>query len=60
MTAINWAEYVLQGKLQEATKVWTRVKLKKFLLFELFSETRNYEEEIVSNRKSERYGEFVT
>lgn len=32
----------------------------KISVFELFSETRKYEEEIVSNRKSARYGEFVT
>ena len=35
------------------------VKLKKFLIFELFSETRKYEVGIVSSHKSERYGEKV-
>jgi len=32
----------------------------KIFIFELFSETRKYEVGIASNRKSARYGEYVT
>jgi len=60
MTAINRAKYVLQKKITIRYKSVNWSKTLKFFKFELFSETRKYEIGIVSNRKSARYGEFVT
>jgi len=57
MVCVCWATHVLQKWKQRVTIIQIGVDLKKPLQFGLFSETRKYEAEIVSNRRLVCYGE---
>jgi len=57
MSRVYWATHVLQWWKQRVIKLKNFINLKKLPQFELFSETREYEVEIVSNHKLVCYGE---
>ena len=59
MALMGRATHVLQWALQRVTTARARVNLQKRSQSGLKSETRLYEVGIASNRKSERFGEYV-
>ena len=58
MAFMNWATHVLQKQLQRVTIKKFGVNLEKLLYFGLFSEIREHEGGIASNRKLVRFGEY--
>ena len=59
MALMVWATHVLQWRLQWEAISRGGAKPKKPSQSGLFSETREHEVGIASNRRSERYGEYV-
>src|SRR4030081_1846267 len=59
MALTGWATHVLQWRRQWDAEGRPRANLKKPSQFGLHSATRVHEGGIASNRRSERYGEYV-
>ena len=60
MALMGWATHVLQWEWQKEATWQHWANPQKFPKFGLFSATREHEVGIASNRRSARYGEFVS
>lgn len=59
MVRVFWATHVLHRQKQRVAKNQFFANLQKLSQSRLFSVIRKYEDEIVSNRKLVRYGEWL-